>query len=442
MAAGALDMALEDVIKSKGGGGSAGKRGGKPAQKQGGGNKVKSKTKDTAPPRTKAAAVGKLRLGFTKGLAAALGKAAKAAAASARGTNATSKTETPAKRTPGQTARPVGRPGGLSDKLSMSLDDLAKKDTPKKRTVRAAKAGASKNLKNVRNSRLAAAFGKSMRSKVVRDTKTKRQTAGPRAKAKAKGRAKSNVKMGNFAFRAHAKNRSASDSWSDKRGKGNGKGKSKGKGNDKGKSSKSWSSDWGSRDGGWNKRSSDGERWTNGGKKAGMASADSWGPQKRGGRDGPRNTGSWNRGGADDRNSNGRWSSTPTPSAGAGGRWGHEHDDRDSWSGGNSSREAAVKSWERNWSGDQSSRATSASARKTSVNRGQQGCRIRVTNVPTNLNRRDVKEAFEDIGSVVDCKIERGIAWVTFHNALDAKKATNTFDRGELNGQTIYVTQD
>lgn len=70
------------------------------------------------------------------------------------------------------------------------------------------------------------------------------------------------------------------------------------------------------------------------------------------------------------------------------------------------------------------------------------GTRIRVANVPRNLDTRDVKEAFEDVGTVVQCKVERGVAYVTFRSALVAKKAVQTFDRGELNGQTIYVTLD
>eukprot|EP00439_Symbiodinium_sp_Y106_P022866 s4273_g2.t2 len=65
---------------------------------------------------------------------------------------------------------------------------------------------------------------------------------------------------------------------------------------------------------------------------------------------------------------------------------------------------------------------------------------IRVCNVPKNLDDRDIQEAFEDIGRVTKCEVERGVAVITFANSAHAKKAVQTFDRGELNGQTIYVS--
>eukprot|EP00931_Biecheleriopsis_adriatica_P035242 TRINITY_DN2028_c0_g1_i1.p1 TRINITY_DN2028_c0_g1~~TRINITY_DN2028_c0_g1_i1.p1 ORF type:complete len:455 (+),score=117.12 TRINITY_DN2028_c0_g1_i1:74-1438(+) len=65
---------------------------------------------------------------------------------------------------------------------------------------------------------------------------------------------------------------------------------------------------------------------------------------------------------------------------------------------------------------------------------------IRVCNVPKNLDHRDIKEAFEDIGRVTRCEVERGVATISFEKAADAKKAVQTFDRGELNGQTIFVS--
>jgi len=72
--------------------------------------------------------------------------------------------------------------------------------------------------------------------------------------------------------------------------------------------------------------------------------------------------------------------------------------------------------------------------------RSTNGCRIRVQNVPLNLEPRDIKEAFAETGRVRDCKVDRGVAWVTFDVPIDAKKAVQTFDRGELNGKTIFVT--
>mmetsp|Transcript_83146 Transcript_83146/g.248083 ORF Transcript_83146/g.248083 Transcript_83146/m.248083 type:complete len:322 (+) Transcript_83146:1-966(+) len=73
---------------------------------------------------------------------------------------------------------------------------------------------------------------------------------------------------------------------------------------------------------------------------------------------------------------------------------------------------------------------------------GERACRIRVSNVPRNLDWRDIKEAFEDNGRVTQCEVERGVAWITFSRPSDAKKAVQTFDRGELNGQTIFVTHE
>jgi RNA recognition motif-containing protein len=63
-----------------------------------------------------------------------------------------------------------------------------------------------------------------------------------------------------------------------------------------------------------------------------------------------------------------------------------------------------------------------------------------VSNVPKGLEDRDIREAFEDVGAVKRCTVERGVAIVSFDSPSAAKKAVNTFDRGELNGQTIYVT--
>jgi len=77
---------------------------------------------------------------------------------------------------------------------------------------------------------------------------------------------------------------------------------------------------------------------------------------------------------------------------------------------------------------------------RTSTSSDSRNCRIKVCNVPVNLTRRDIKEAFEDSGTVVTCSVDRGTAWVTFANVMDAKKAMNTFDRGQLNDKTIYVT--
>merc|ERR1712151_381296 len=67
---------------------------------------------------------------------------------------------------------------------------------------------------------------------------------------------------------------------------------------------------------------------------------------------------------------------------------------------------------------------------------------IQVSNIPRNLNRADIQEAFSDIGRVHRIELSRGTASITFETAAAAKKAVQTFDRGELNGQMIHVTFD
>jgi len=68
------------------------------------------------------------------------------------------------------------------------------------------------------------------------------------------------------------------------------------------------------------------------------------------------------------------------------------------------------------------------------------GSTIRVANVPRDLSKRDIIDAFEDTGKVHSVQVDRGVAWITYGNPLDAKKAVQTFDRKELNGQTLFVT--
>jgi len=69
--------------------------------------------------------------------------------------------------------------------------------------------------------------------------------------------------------------------------------------------------------------------------------------------------------------------------------------------------------------------------------------RIKVTNVPRDLASRDIKDAFEaEAGKTVSCELDRGVAYLTFMRTADARKAVETFDRGELNGKTIAVTLD
>lgn len=67
--------------------------------------------------------------------------------------------------------------------------------------------------------------------------------------------------------------------------------------------------------------------------------------------------------------------------------------------------------------------------------------RIKVTNVPRTLKARDIREAFEaEAGRTNRCELVNNVAWIHFYSAEDARKAVETFDRGELNGKTITVT--
>lgn len=69
--------------------------------------------------------------------------------------------------------------------------------------------------------------------------------------------------------------------------------------------------------------------------------------------------------------------------------------------------------------------------------------RVKVKNIPRDLEAQDIKEAFEaEAGKVARCELERGTAWITFVRHEDAKKAVQTFDRGELNGNIIAVQLD
>lgn len=68
---------------------------------------------------------------------------------------------------------------------------------------------------------------------------------------------------------------------------------------------------------------------------------------------------------------------------------------------------------------------------------------IKVTGIPRDVNMQDIKDAFEaETGKIARCRLDRGSAWIAFTRASDARKAIETFDRGELNGATIGVALD
>lgn len=286
------------------------------------------------------------------------------------------------------------------------------------------------------------------------------------------------------------------DKWSSDRGKGKGgKGWGKGgggKGKDWGKSTNRWSpkADW---EDSWDGRKKNNQReWQKGsGKK--WKGGDSWGaPAKKdwGGKQdswgGQEKRGGWGGGGGND-----RWEAAPTwkkrnddyrPSppkeswtrkdSGSGGQR-QNHRDSDHWeperrSKGHSERDtsrgrAVARTGERGGGGDGGRGGREVVSAVTEVwGRGRKRAfeeeeradrervppkKIKVKNIPKDLEIEDIKDAFEaEAGRIAMCDMERGKqanqAWITFTNAKDAKKAVETFDRGELNGKTIEVTFD
>lgn len=66
--------------------------------------------------------------------------------------------------------------------------------------------------------------------------------------------------------------------------------------------------------------------------------------------------------------------------------------------------------------------------------------KIQVTNIPPDLETQDIRNAFEqEAGIILECVLRKGTAWITFENTADAARAVDTFDRGELNGRIIDV---
>eukprot|EP00450_Noctiluca_scintillans_P001484 CAMPEP_0194504542 /NCGR_PEP_ID=MMETSP0253-20130528/29006_1 /TAXON_ID=2966 /ORGANISM="Noctiluca scintillans" /LENGTH=303 /DNA_ID=CAMNT_0039346951 /DNA_START=77 /DNA_END=988 /DNA_ORIENTATION=+ len=117
-----------------------------------------------------------------------------------------------------------------------------------------------------------------------------------------------------------------------------------------------------------------------------------------------------------------KWSSADRNSGGNGGSW----SDRGSARGG--------------WRGDDA-RERGEKRRDEEPKSRSSAKRVKVTNIPRDLHQSDIGEAFEaEAGKVVSCELDRGTCWITFSRPEDARKAVETFDRGELNGKTIGVT--
>lgn len=275
-------------------------------------------------------------------------------------------------------------------------------------------------------------------------------------------------------------------------GKGKGKSKNKGKGDredgerkgkGRGKGKNNWDNDsWGS---------SGGYKGGGGGYKGYNDSWSSKDNRSKGSKGYSKGGSSWGGGGG----SKGSYFSTPDRSA----AW-NEHDDRDddddddgwggkggskrgSWSGavggsrggkGDERQMGRVRSSDDGWQRVEQPRAPirearrahspprremgrgskreAADARAPPTKRGRaaeepensrSAKSVKVTNIPRDVNMQDIKDAFEqETGKIARCRIDRGTAWIAFLRASDARKAVETFDRGELNGATIGVALD
>jgi len=464
MAASALDMALEDVIKTKGG-----RRNNTRGVKK---QALKEKPKQVAkkaPAKSEAggaaaarpSALGSLR--FAKGAAArAFGVAAKAAAAAAK---ATSTTTTPAaaagaKRSSAAAAAPAaarktggGRSNagatagspvkGTEAKLSMTLEDMIKSTSKKKPAAKAKAAGASRKGAGQQG----AAAGPRQRLKLRSQGLAKKVAAKAKAKAKGKAKAKAKGKTVQAEGKGKGKGgggRGAESLWEDAWAmwRPMGKGKSKGKG-------KSWAApqglDWGvGRDDSWRKGGAGKGGWEGAAGFKRKAAFNDWDamPAKRNRTSMHDIRASYGWGHDDERGDDIPRSRREVDRVARSTAMAWERERQ--WTRGAGGGGRMASDWEpptnrqvREVRGGTITSARSATAR----NIASAGCRIKVTNVPRNLSNTDIQEAFEDVGIVKSCRLgTNGVAYITFNKAQDAKKAQTTFDRGELNNQMIYVS--
>mmetsp|Transcript_183329 Transcript_183329/g.581366 ORF Transcript_183329/g.581366 Transcript_183329/m.581366 type:complete len:378 (+) Transcript_183329:760-1893(+) len=338
-------------------------------------------------------------------------------------------------------AQPKGSVESTAAKLSMTLEDICKTEVRGGKGNKTEKKAEGKFGAKADEGKLGRRGGRRMRLKLNRDgTNLKKKVepkangkANGKAKAKGKARAKGDAKNEKGAKGGKAAGKGAG-SWDQWGGKGGGAKGGGAKGGGKG----SWGGD------GWaasNKRTGKGDDW---GLPAKRMRGDSWeAPPARAGDFG------WGRGSRDDaysaKGGGGRWPSDMGKGGRDDGRWGAP----DAWSSGARASErerAPPPSWDRGDRFPASRRDEETWIKPTErappARTDTSGTRIKVTNVPLDLDRRDIKEAFEDRGRVIRCEVDRGVAFVTFERAIDAKKAIQTFDRGELNGQTIFVSQE
>lgn len=408
-------MSLDDVIKTKGskkegqGKEAAGARGGAGSRQTRGGRRHrggKAGKEQSAKPANSGGDRRVQRVG-----AAAMAPALKAAAAAAKATaakaGATEKADKAVKTERAPKAKAPAKasgaaPKGTEDKLGMTLEDMIKFE------------GKGKGGKAKVPAEQAEGGGRKRKGMMkLRKTDTKQATKAAKAKAEKGGAQKT-------------KGLRMDDDWRSGRAKGRGKGED-------------WLEGW--RAGKEVREERKGGMYAEWGSAwAGKRRADDWGrdDEKRS------RTENWGRG-ADDGWGRGRgegrpdrdraWADYGSSSGSArglgygdGGRsWGR---DRLEWDQERPASRPARVVEEPRWPAVATKRPAAAAGSLT----------IRVCNVPKNLDWRDLKDAFEDTGRVTRCEVERGVALISFESNALAKKAVQTFDRGELNGQTIFVT--
>eukprot|EP00448_Togula_jolla_P041117 CAMPEP_0170628380 /NCGR_PEP_ID=MMETSP0224-20130122/32641_1 /TAXON_ID=285029 /ORGANISM="Togula jolla, Strain CCCM 725" /LENGTH=455 /DNA_ID=CAMNT_0010955777 /DNA_START=1 /DNA_END=1368 /DNA_ORIENTATION=- len=452
MAGSTLDMTLDDVIKSKtktgeastgrrrggnrrGGGGSKNAPGGKAAKDRSSNEKKEGAAKTPAGPGRFARSVM-----TSHNRARAIGPAMKAAAAAAaatatKGSAAPSGSRAPAKAAAASASTaalgPVkasetgvpGAPARTEDKLAMSLEEVIKGQGSKRPEKAAAQAapgtGGRARKRGSRRGQTSSAGGKKQQADVkgtgkVRKTKAKSKTEGGSS--------------GNRAWSGPAWN-------SDRMGSNRG--------------SSSWKQEARENERRWGPGSGMYADWSSGPKR--KVDRGIFESEKRS-RLGPVASRSGLGLERHDPDRIGGWGSRAERSAAWGSLGGWSRIGGDLHAGGSSGSTAA--GWNRAWpTRDAVARNEAPEAGRRDRDRDRAlaalgnktggsslgGVRIRVTGVPTNLDWRDVQEAFEDTGRVLKCEVKGGVAWITYKSALEAKKAVQTFDRGELNGQTIYV---
>eukprot|EP00933_Yihiella_yeosuensis_P047131 TRINITY_DN4282_c1_g1_i1.p1 TRINITY_DN4282_c1_g1~~TRINITY_DN4282_c1_g1_i1.p1 ORF type:complete len:464 (-),score=125.33 TRINITY_DN4282_c1_g1_i1:34-1341(-) len=432
----ALDMTLDDVIgKTKGGNNKRGRQ----FQQKGGSEKAQN-TERPRPRRTgnvAAAAIGPAMKAAAAAAKAVAKAAQKPASKAASGEGDDKKKEEPKNAPKHPEIEPSKLPKGSGDKLGMSLDDMIVHGAGKTRRV--AEPKDLREERTVKGRGAAAKLGQRGRQMMGKRLDDRAGKGGGKNGGKARGKGgkggRSAADRWEDAYQEGA--RREKGAWGQQKRAAKGKGKGWDDEDDWGPPAKrqrvtNSEASWGGKGGGKGGWGGYDDSWGKGGGKGGKggrwAAEDAWGPSGGdwGAPDlygGAGRAGAW--GGAQPMLA---WDRVP-PRAARDPQWptvtsrAMERAARE---------EREVERPVRAARAERVERAEKPAPRKT----------IRVSNVPRNLDKRDIQEAFEDNGEVERCEVERGVAIITYTRASDAKKAVATFDRGELNGQTIFVAFD